>query len=70
MTGHSRRVPTIGRRGTPHDGAVAQDGRGFEALVERQREWPLEAEARFAVVIHALPDSVAPRRSQRQFWLW
>ena len=42
----------------------------FEALVERQREWPLEAEAQFAVVIHALPASVAPRRSQRQFWPW
>ena len=37
---------------------------------ERQQEWPHEAQARFAVVIHALPDSVAPRRSQRWFWPW
>ena len=44
--------------------------RGFEVLVERQREWPIEAQARFALVVHALPAPAVPRRSQRQFWPW
>ena len=38
-------------------------------MVERQREWPLEAGARVALVVHALPPAV-PRRSQRWFWPW
>ena len=61
IPGHSRRVPTIAcRRTPPHDGAVAQERiRGFEELVERQREWPLEAGARVALVVHALPPAVA-----------
>ena len=36
----------------------------------RQREWAHEAQAQFAVVIHALPAPAVPRRSQRQFWPW
>ena len=34
-------------------------------MFERQREWPHEAEARFSLVVHALPAPSAPRRSQR-----
>ena len=37
--------------------------RGLEELVERQREWPHEAEARFALVVRALPGPAVPRRS-------
>ena len=37
---------------------------------ERQQEWTHEAQARFALVVHAVPASVAPRRSPRWFWPW
>ena len=37
---------------------------------DRQREWPHEAQARFALVVHALPAPAVPRRSQRRFLPW
>ena len=36
-------------------------------MFERQREWPHEAEARFSLVVHALPAPAVPRRSKRWF---
>ena len=37
---------------------------------ERQREWPHEAQTRFALVVHALPAPAVPRRSQRRVLPW
>ena len=37
---------------------------------ERQREWPHEAQAQFALVVHALPSQAVPRRSQQRFLPW
>ena len=42
----------------------------LEELVEQQREWPHEAEARVALVVHVLHAPAAPRRSQRRCWPW
>ena len=54
---------------SPHDGPLRWNASGgLRNLVERQREWPHEAEARFALVVHARPAAAAPRRSLRRFW--
>ena len=44
--------------------------RGVEALVKRPLPLPLKAEARFALVVHALPAPAVLRWSQRRFLPW
>ena len=48
--------------------AVAQERiRGLEALLEQEREWRREAEARVAML---LPMPALPASSRRWFWPW
>ena len=49
--------------------AVAEERiRGLEMLVETQRGWLAEAEARLGLVLHALPPAVSVSRQWWRFW--